>query len=229
MTTDYGSQFYCRLCVEINDFENSLFAEKYPNVITHNAFFESSQIQVMIPIGPLRMGHLLIASKNHAWSFGHISKQVILELNEVINSVSEFLRNYCDANRVIVFEHGALSTTQSGGSCLNHAHMNIMPIPATFPLFEMASRYIEFVPTELHQVGAYPERGEPYLFFQCSREGSFAAAAPIGSTQFFRKLLASGTPECHWDWRVDPRTDLVVSMAALLRDCRGEPIYDRSV
>lgn len=218
--------FSCRLCIEINDFEKSLFAEKYPNLLSQNVFFERSRLQVMLPIGPFCEGHLLIALKKHEWSFGHLGKNILPELAELIDEISCFLKTHLHRNRIIVFEHGPVSMTQRGGCCLEHAHMNTMPIPDSFALFNTASKFITFVPTELHQLEDFIRRGEPYLFFSCPREGSFAAVAPIGSTQFFRKLLASTTPGKSWDWRSDPNFDTVKAMVALLKSFSKESFHN---
>lgn len=208
----------CRLCVEIDDFERSLFHEKYPENLTQNVFFERTRTHVMIPIGPYCPGHLLIASRRHEWSFGHFHEDIIPELLNLIDDVSHFLKKHLDKERIVVFEHGPLSSHERGGACLNHAHFNILPIPNTFPLYQKASELLDFKPIELHQLGDFIKRGEPYLFFHCSREGTFGAAAPIGCTQFFRKVLASSHPGNGWDWRSDPKVEVVRKMANLLKD-----------
>ncbi len=208
----------CRLCIEINDFENSLFYKKYSKILIQNCFFERSQIQVMIPIGPYCLGHLLIASKQHEWSFGHIGKDIIPEVLDLVNDVSSFLKKHFKNGRIIVFEHGPLSSVERGGACLSHAHFNVLPIPDIFPLYEKASKHHNFKPIKFHQLEDFIKRGEAYLFFHCPLEGTFAAPAPIGSTQFFRKLLASSDIEGNWDWRTDPKVDIVQKMAELLKD-----------
>ena len=208
----------CRLCIEINDFENSLFYKKYPKILAQNVFFERSQVQVMIPIGPYCPGHLLIASKRHEWSFGHIGKDIIPEVLDLVDDVSSFLKEHFKKERIIVFEHGPLSFEERGGACLSHAHFNILPIPGTVSLFKKASKLLDFKPIKFTQIEDFIGRGVPYLFFHCLLEGTFAAPAPIGSTQFFRKLLASSGIEENWDWRNDPKIDIVQKMAELLKD-----------
>lgn len=218
MKMDKSNRSSCRLCVEINDFKNSLFYEQYQEILNQNIFFERSRVQVMIPIGPYCPGHLLIASKRHEWSFGHIGKDIIPEVLNLIDDVSCFLKKHFKKERIIVFEHGPLSSEERGGACLSHAHFNILPIPDAFPLYEKASKHLNFKPIKFHQLEDFVKRREPYLFFHCPREGTFAAPAPIGSTQFFRKLLASSNPESNWDWRGDPKADIVKEMAEILKD-----------
>lgn len=206
----------CRLCVEIDNFKESLFAKKYPTILSKNTFFESSQLQLMIPVGPFCEGHLLIATKSHEWSFGHLGKEIIPELTKLIEDVSNFLKVRYNKKRIIIYEHGPVSRIKLGGCCLAHAHMNIMPIPESIPILELALRHLNFVPTKFDQLKDFIEREEPYLFFQCPREGSFAVEAPIGTTQFFRKLLASTNHGGSWDWRKNLNINTVKSMVALL-------------
>jgi hypothetical protein len=100
---------------------------------------------------------------------------------------------------------------------MDHAHLNILPIPDRVRLRHAASRYFPFGPTRLRELRAFVQAGQPYLFFSCPREGAFAAPAPIGSTQFFRKLLGAELSREVWDWRDDPNTEAVTGVAAWLR------------
>lgn len=207
--------FDCRLCVEIRDFDNSLFAHTYPGVLSRNAFFETDYLQVMIPAGPLCEGHLLAAAKEHAWSFGHVSQDILLDLITLLSKVTDFLK--ARYGRIILFEHGPMSKLRRGGCCLEHAHMNILPIPESFNVLAEASKYLSFMPTDIYQLKTFVERDEPYIFFQSQEEGSFAAPAPEGANQFFRKLLVSEMPGSEWDWRSHPQHEFVKAMVNMMK------------
>lgn len=206
----------CRLCKEIEDFENSLFAQRYPGLVNRNVFFETDGIQVMLPIGPFCEGHVLVVAKNHAWSFAHILEEVRLELVSVVERVGALLG--ARYGRLLLFEHGPMSRARLGGCCLEHAHMNMMPVPASLNVRKAAARFVRFFPSELRELGGFVERGEAYLFFKCAREGSFAGAAPEGCSQFFRQLVAREAGGRPWDWRANPRTEAQKGTLAVLRE-----------
>ena len=206
----------CRLCVEINDFDLSEFSKEYPDIVKQNTFLETQRLQAMIPYGPFCEGHLLIVSKTHMWSFGHLGEDIIPELSQLINDVTSFVE--ARYGRTIVFEHGPMSRTQPGGCCLEHAHINVMPIPDSFQLFESTSKHVTLEPTELHQLKDFAKRAEPYLFFMCPREGSFAAKATDVPSQFFRRLLAASSSGRTWDWRTNPNSEAVEAIASFLSE-----------
>ena len=218
METDNYDTFCCRLCGEIEAFENSLFSRKYPHILKQNKFWERPHFQVMLPIGPFCEGHLLIVSKEHALSFGHLGRDVLSELTGLIDEISNFLKKHYYVNRIIFFEHGPYSFAKRGSSCLDHAHMNIMPIADTFHLIEHASIHFSFKPVKLDQLNMFVKKKTPYLFFCCPIEGSFAAEVPFGESQFFRKLLLTTTNEKNWDWNSNPRPDIISKMAVLLKN-----------
>ncbi len=212
----YNHNSNCRLCKEIEDFRDSLFVKKCPGILKKNMFFETKRLQIMIPIGPLFDGHLLIATRSHYWSYAELGVSIIPELEKLIDFTIDFLHSEYRAKRVIVFEHGAISKTERGGCCLDHAHMNIVPIPETFELLMKASRHFKFSPVQIISLEKFVLKKTPYLFFKCSQEGSYAAPASASINQFFRKLLAPVTPMGNWDWRSNYRIDSMKATATAL-------------
>lgn len=206
----------CRLCNEIGDFSNSQFRQIYPNIVTGNSYLKQSNVEVKIPIGPLCDGHLLISSTKHAWSFGHLGPSVLTELNLVMDRIIKFLKAEYSTDRIVFFEHGPFSDTQKGGCCLDHAHINILPVKSSINLLESTSKYFDFFQCSFSELSKFPDEEVPYLFFSCPIEGSYAAKASLGTTQFFRKVLAELTDDGEWDWRKNYRPDIVYKMHKLL-------------
>jgi ATP adenylyltransferase len=210
----------CRLCVEINSFEDSLFAQRYPGVLQRNAFFETSRLQVMIPVGPFCEGHLLIAAREHEWSFAHLGRSIVQELEELIAKVTQVIEGHWLA-RVVVFEHGPMSHAMRGGCCLEHAHMNILPVAGSISVLDAALKCAPFKPVQLCDLEGFARRGEPYLFFMEPQNGSFATVAPTTTSQFFRRLLAAAQPGTPWDWRATRNPDAVRATKDVLLQHQG--------
>lgn len=127
-----GNEVDCRLCIEISDFETSLFARTYPLVSQPITSLDTCNLRVLIPIGPFCEGHLLVATKMHESSFGHVPGDVLTELVGLLDKLTSLVE--ARYGRTIVFEHGPLSSVRPGGACLEHAHVNILPIPESFRL-----------------------------------------------------------------------------------------------
>lgn len=210
----------CRLCCEIDDYSTSLFASIYPGVVRQNCFLESQRLQVMLPIGPLFEGHLLLSSRGHAQSFGHLMSGILAELEVRLHEVRELLtRHY---GRVVVFEHGAFSDALPGSCCLTHAHLNIVPIPKRLDVKSVISRVPQLVPMELGGVRAFVEGKQPYLFFMSDDGRSYGAKAHGAPSQLFRKLLADAAGRREWDWRAGPKRDAVLATLGKLIDAESK-------
>lgn len=206
----------CRLCDEINEFASSLFACVYPNLVARNAFLETRMLQVMLPIGPLKRGHILIASRQHALSFGHILAQVQSDLTFILDKVLPVIRRV--TGRVLIFEHGPMSDQLRGACCLDHAHLNIIPVPQDLDVVALVARSVDPLPIPIDGLAQFVAQRKPYLFCSVPGEFSLTAAAPPDSSQFFRRIIAYGTGQRDWDWRIHPKAELLQATAAMLEE-----------
>ena len=211
MPSNVGYPYDCRLCDEIDNFEESLFAAQYPGIANSSVLFVTTRLRAMLPIGPFCEGHLLVVSKKHVPSFAHLGHSILPELSSFLENIVRLISDRY--GRTMVFEHGAMSMTQRGGCCLVHAHMNVMPIPKTLHLLDIMSKYGNFSSAKLEELIQFVNRNQPYLFFRCEKEGSYSALAPEGSSQLFRRAIASAIPGKKWDWRDHPQASIVRMMA----------------
>src|SRR5260370_15051750 len=116
----------------------------------------------MADLSPLCVGHLLLVSKHHYYSFAEVCQNYMAEVVEVTDKV---LRLYSSTfGEPVVLEHG--STAKIGGSaCISHAHWHILPINVNRIFDIMAGDGLTY--TDLSSLGDLAEladRQVPYFY-----------------------------------------------------------------
>ena len=157
----------CRLCNEILSFSESLFQEIYCANLKQNCFFESKNFQAMIPIGPINRGHLIVATKKHYVSMACLDRSKIYELYSIIQAISDFYLDRYKSKKILYFEHGpALNSV--GACCLDHAHINILPLMSSHSIISRINSddsRLFFERSSLHDLNRFSDGVMPYLFF----------------------------------------------------------------
>lgn len=181
---------------------------------------------IILDTAPLARGHVLIVSNEHVPSMAKLSRSGRAELRQTVSDVSQSLtRAYSPPT---LLEHGAHNFARSGGACIEHAHLHL--VPGDFPILP---RLVRDFP-EIARLADYEDAldalgGQAYLFWKSPTLGSFGVSAPVCATQYLRRLVAAaaGTP-ARWNWRdcirhaaaLGIRED-VIAAAAILRSVDG--------
>jgi diadenosine tetraphosphate (Ap4A) HIT family hydrolase len=102
--------------------DNPGFRAKPENTV----FFETENFVVMPTRGSFVPGYLLIVTKQHFINFGQLHGPVFTEYQDIHRLVKEHVR--AAYGPVITFEHGGNGgVSDRAGSCIEHAHMHIVP------------------------------------------------------------------------------------------------------
>jgi hypothetical protein len=107
-------------------------------------------------------------------------------------------------------EHGAMSRCRRGGSCIDHAHLHLMPLATDlYPL--LRERFLFGELKSISDLRRFKNAHIPYLYYQ--REGLRSHAVELSQdvpSQTLRRIAcqALGTPEL-WDWRNTPLRDVL--------------------
>lgn len=98
------------------------FRAKQENTV----FLETENFVVTPTRGSFVEGYLLIVTKEHFLSFGRLPDHLFAEFRQIHRTVTERLRPVYGP--IITFEHGGNGGfADRGGSCIEHAHMHIVP------------------------------------------------------------------------------------------------------
>jgi len=202
----HGDGAGCRLCIELKHPSEGFFSRAYPEFEGLGPLYVGDHVSVIYPVGPLCVGHVLVATRTHANSFSNAGSAAQHELKRVLQRLGSAFeeRGY----ELLFFEHGSNELTPNLGSCcLDHAHTNVLPVRPGINLAATLEESGIFVEMRLDEL-AQGHLETPYLL--CGqRDSVFTARALGGTSQFFRRLLGPllGTPA--WDWRSDARADVV--------------------
>ena len=170
---------------------------------------ESENFYAKAALGHFVFGYTLIISKEHFPSFSYVPDQLFPELESFRDHVLHKLHNIC-ANPITILEHGAMNRCQRGGSCIDHAHLHLMPLAADlYPLLSERFSFSEL--GSISDLRIFKDQQVPYLYYQ--REGQRSHGVGLSQdvpSQTLRRIAcqALGTPEL-WDWRNTPLRDVL--------------------
>ncbi len=167
----------------------------------------SDNFLVVPALGQFVSGYLMIVAKDHILNTGLLSEQLYPELEALKNEVVEILKE--TFAKPIFFEHGPASQTQTGGCCIDHAHIHAIPAPVNLPSCLMKHfpyRSIRSI-AELKDVAA---NRKPYLFVELSHTERYVFEVEIIPRQYLRQVVCAelGLSE-YWDWRQYPFYDRI--------------------
>ncbi len=207
------------LCAELSGSATTEFSRTYEGDPPSRILLETNNFAIVVDISPLVEGHLLVVPKRHYLSFASSMLDHRREAVQVTRKARDWLgRAY---GSVALFEHGAASD-QSGGACIAHAHVHVLPVAATGLVAVMRRDGLEL--TALSDITSWSEiagTARPYLL--CSDGEHSLVAFPPASVrrQYLRSAAAEvlGMPDPQWDWSLVIRRDLLRST---VRTYRGD-------
>ena len=208
----------CAFCAEIaGSSDHNLFHDLLgPAIGDDYLLAQTDEFVVMPSIGALTPGYCLVLPRRHVPSFGHLPAELDGELDTLLATVRAGLSTELGM-RVVMYEHGSMSTDRPAGSCADHAHLHVVAVPSDVDLrtpFE--SEFEVRALAGLGQLRGQVDRDTPYLFLDDGDGVRLATDAPTVRSQYFRRELATqlGRPDA-WDWVVFPEPALVA--ATILR------------
>jgi diadenosine tetraphosphate (Ap4A) HIT family hydrolase len=181
---------------------------------------ETDNFFVAPTLGPIGIeGYLLILSKECFKGIGGIPDEMYPELEELQVRTREVLREVYGGYPQ-VFEHGPRVCDYRGGSCLDHAHLHV--VPGVDLLDDIAVDLMH----RLENPGLFyrVERIESYQraseIFNRGQSSYFMAESPDGRrmlaevnfyipSQYMRRLIGKQTGTDDWDWGVFPEFNMV--------------------
>jgi diadenosine tetraphosphate (Ap4A) HIT family hydrolase len=170
---------------------------------------ESENFYAKAALGQFVFGYTLIISKEHFPSFAYVPEHLFPELEAFRSNVLDKLHDLCQ-HPITIMEHGALNRCQRGGSCIDHAHLHLMPLAAD--LYPVLSERFSFRKLgSISELRRFKDAQLPYLYYQ--REGRPSHGVGLSEdvpSQLLRRIAcqALGTPEL-WDWRNTPQRDVI--------------------
>jgi diadenosine tetraphosphate (Ap4A) HIT family hydrolase len=195
----FDEQLECPFCALVEDGNSPVWKYLFGDTDGTETLFRTEHFTVILDTAPLVQGHLLVVSKDHIPSLASSApagRQELIETKLETEDRVRFAYGPCT-----FFEHGAFSFSRNAGSCVDHAHLHIVPgiydlsrpVSADFPAAAEYKDYAEALDSL---------RGKPYLLFGNDASRVTGTVAPVCATQYLRRLVA-GLARAHhrWNWR----------------------------
>ncbi len=184
----------CRLCNAISN-KN----KKKENT----ALYETDSYIVIPTIGQFVKGWVMIVSKEHIISARHLSNSKGIELELLINVISDLVSSIYGP--VVVFEHGPSNDLHfHGGCCVNHTHIHIAPCNRE-GTFKSKIRFTEYPIQNILELKKIVNSNKSYLMYRFPATMESYAVSVINQPiprQYLRRVLASSSnADQYWDWR----------------------------
>lgn len=200
-----GSNLSCRLCIflpEEEDLSDEFLSVPVARDVPH--------LRVVSDLAPLVTGHVLIATRPHYLSAGHLAnREEVLALSRTLRAVRT--KYEAQGQHVLAFEHGP-RTPGDAGSCVDHLHVHVLPVEREISIAEAVFspffRRIGLVDwRRLHDLDNLRalKRHASYLWIQ-DTSGEFFVTVVGGSdqvpSQALRRWCAEALRLDEWDWRL---------------------------
>jgi hypothetical protein len=178
---------------------------------------------VVVPaLGALIEGHLMIVTRNHYQSMAYLSEGELVQLSSFVQEVREVLSDAY--NGVVVFEHGPALPMHSGGSCIDHAHLQVIPLKIDL-LPDLLKCHACRSIGEMRELIMLRHQTMPYFFYQNQLGQMYVSQPADVPSQYMRRLIAAvlEKPD-EWDYALFPNFELI---EATVRKMTPWPIQRR--
>jgi diadenosine tetraphosphate (Ap4A) HIT family hydrolase len=207
----------CEFCSEVSGHTTTLAHILSSHELTSRELDRTGSAIAIAGLGAMTPGYVLLIPARHCFCSGHLLPHELddlAELKKIIRSRLELL--YGSA---VFFEHGALSASAPGGSCIPHAHIHGFPsrddyrptLRANFPEVPIQS---------LGHLAEVTGKSAPYLFYEDSQGDAFVYTLQQSlPSQYIRRLWAKSIGrDDEFDWAVFPNGHNIAETVRNLRN-----------
>lgn len=150
--------------------------------------------------GQFCKGYLLICPRRHVYNLGCLSEKEWKELSRVKQILKNKIKQTFGVMPVF-FEHGDLDEQNRGGSCIDHAHLHVVPLELKqIPEFLKKFDLYRYNNSDLAKVNL--DREKAYFYIETSTGEVAIIYSQFLPCQFGRQLLVKEFGlDIDWDWR----------------------------
>lgn len=182
--------------------------------------FRSHNFFVTPALGPIEIeGYLMIVSNKHHEGLGDMPKTHYRELQDMIDLARGVIKGEYGKSS-LVFEHGPKVRNISGGGCLDHAHLHVVPgvdILREFSIDQMRRLAFAGQYYRVERIEGFDKLAEIH---HKGRSSYTLVEAPdltrlvveVNSrlpSQYLRQMVGQNTGSREWSWKQYPNKDLM--------------------
>jgi diadenosine tetraphosphate (Ap4A) HIT family hydrolase len=98
-------QATCRLCLEMQEHRPSLFSNVYGDELHDSIVGSFEHLKLLLPVGPMLVGHTILAPVDHALGFRDFSGQIVEETIAILRLIADCFSK--TGFELLAFEHGS--------------------------------------------------------------------------------------------------------------------------
>lgn len=140
--------------------------------IIDTVLIETESFVYMPGLGAFVEGYSLVVAKKHVHNTGCHDIKTITELKKILSNIKQLLIMIYGISPIL-FEHGVVSQVKTGGSCIDHHHIHILPIEITEPPQILLKNFTGKKIEDITELQFYNEQDKSYLFFETSNGEQF--------------------------------------------------------
>jgi len=165
--------------------------------------FSTKNFYVTPSLGQIVEGYLLICTRKHVVSLAHLNEEEFKELKKVQDKCKKILSS--KYTNPIFFEHGPIEKKDKAGSCIDHAHLHVIPLKIDLTN-ELKKRFPSKKLKEISELEIQKRLKLPYFYFENMGGEKYVFKIPeIVPSQYIRKLIYYQLDKIsEWNWREHP-------------------------
>lgn len=178
---------------------------------------------LLVPaIGAFVEGYVMIVAKRHHAAMANLPRHEFVEFMAFKQEVQKIVREAYGT--VLMFEHGVSDPKVSPGTCVDHAHWQILPFDSDIIPHLKRTYGGQFV-RSFEDLRRPPVRNRSYMYVEAEQGVCFVTyprtAVP---SQYIRRIVSKelGCADC-WDWAMFPYWDRVAATISRLKPFIGQP------
>lgn len=188
---------------------------KSADILQRRIGWESECFYVTPTVGELAADHLLLIPWVHVSSFANLPSKLTREAESIVQEHCALLSE--ENSKVLIFEHGMVSHSATGGCGISHAHIHLVSVPGSLTIGPLPE------PDDIHPW--VPVSADEYLgnlnknygYLLVGYDGKFWTRQVTNlPSQYLRRWIAGLLNEAQWDWR-KTKSDSVEPRARRLR------------
>jgi hypothetical protein len=198
------SALCCSICSELRLGDAGELRRTVTGIV--NAVLSVNQTYAIIPsVGALVSGHSLIVPLKHQTAF--LAEAEEYEIVEAMQSCQPLLGV---GESLLMFEHGSSADDPTVRCGTSHAHLHVLPLNVDLhaPVLDIYPVY----PMAIDELRAQARRFASYVaaftWHEDHGQGWIVPAAGLPS-QLMRQRIAATLGLPSWDWKKDPRSEMV--------------------
>lgn len=188
----------CEICLAV---ENSLETDKK---LWNTSLHENATFIILPSLGPLIEGQAIIVSKQHKLNLLSMNNDEISDFNSLIEYSQKIL-----GSNILFAEHGSF-IDQTGGSCIEHTHVHVIPHFEKY--FDVLDDVLPISDAILEPID-HLQRSEhidfPYILTFNLKRNYRLYKAYNAHSQMIRKAICSKEGRNDWDWKQNPGINLI--------------------